>query len=120
VYAPTLYVDARFAAGARLVVSDEHAERAIYPIEGDFTVDGEPVAPGNMHVLATGGAVEVRSTNPGRLLICGGAPLDGERLLWWNFVASSQDRIERAKMDWSAQRFGHVSGETEFIPLPDR
>ena len=53
------------------------------------------------------------------MLICGGAPLDGERIIWWNFVASSRSRIERAKADWSAQRFGQVPGETEFIPLPE-
>ena len=120
VYSPTLYVDANFAGGGRLVLSEEHAERAIYPIEGEFTIDGAPVPLGSMHVLATGGEVEIRAAGPGRLLICGGASLDGERLLWWNFVASSQERIERGKGNWSAQRFGHVPGETEFIPLPDR
>ncbi len=120
VYSPTLYVDARFAASSRLVLPADHAERAVYPVEGDFTIAGQPLATGNMHVLATGGDVELRAATPGFLLICGGAPLDGERLLWWNFVASSRERIERAKADWAAQRFGHVPGETEFIPLPDR
>ena len=115
-----MYVDARFSAGGRVVLSDEHAERAIYPIEGDFTVDGEAVRAGTMHVLASGGDVELRSESGGRLLICGGASLDGERLLWWNFVASTHARIERAKADWAAQRLGQVPGETEFIPLPDK
>ena len=50
----------------------------------------------------------------------GGEPMDGPRHLWWNFVASSQDRIEAAKDDWRAGRFGVVPGDaTEFIPLPD-
>jgi len=35
-------------------------------------------------------------------------------------VSSSRERIERAKDDWRAQRFGAVPGEHEFIPLPDR
>ena len=52
-----------------------------------------------MHVLATGGEVELRAASPGASLICGGAPLDGERLMWWNFVASSRERIERAKAE---------------------
>ena len=119
VYSPTLYVDARFDAGARLVLTTEHEERAVYPIEGDITVGGRPLAAGHMHVLS-GGDVELAAKYPARALICGGAPLDGERLLWWNFVASSHDRIERAKETWSAQRFGQVPGETEFIPLPER
>ena len=118
VYSPTLYVDARFAAGSRLAIPDEHVERAIYPIDGDLAIDGTPIATGQMHVLAPGGNVELSATTAARVLICGGAPLDGERFIWWNFVASTHARIERAKADWLAQRFGEVPGETEFIPLP--
>jgi redox-sensitive bicupin YhaK (pirin superfamily) len=53
-------------------------------------------------------------------MLLGGAPLDGPRHVWWNFVSSSKDRIEQAKRDWRDGRFGKVPGdETEFIPLPD-
>ena len=48
----------------------------------------------------------------------GGAPLDGARHLWWNFVSSDPARIERAARQWRLQQFGGVPGETEFIPLP--
>ncbi len=49
----------------------------------------------------------------------GGEPLDGPRHIWWNFVSSSEERIEQAKRDWREGRFGKVYGdETEFIPLP--
>ena len=118
VFSPTLYVDATFDAGAKFTLGDEHVERAIYPIEGEIAVDGDTIAPGRMHVLAPGGNVELAASSPARVLFCGGAPLDGERFLWWNFVASTHMRIERAKADWLAQRFGQVPGETEFIPLP--
>jgi redox-sensitive bicupin YhaK (pirin superfamily) len=52
-------------------------------------------------------------------LLLGGAPLDGVRHLWWNFVSSSTERIEQAKADWREGRFPQVPGETEFIPLPE-
>jgi len=119
VYAPTLYVDVRFSAGSHLTLTTEHAERAIYPISGEVAIDGEPAVNGQMHVLAEGRDVDVSAASDALVLICGGAPLDGERFLWWNFVASTHERIERAKADWAAQRFGQVPGETEFIPLPD-
>jgi hypothetical protein len=52
-------------------------------------------------------------------MLVGGAPLDGDRHIWWNFVSSSKERIERAKDDWRNGRFGKVPGdEKEFIPLP--
>ena len=119
VYAPTLYVDARLSAGSRLVVPAEHAERAIYPIEGDVAVEGHPLAVHQMHVLAPGVEIELSATSAASVLLCGGATLDGERFLWWNFVASTHERIERAKTRWAAQELGHVPGETEFIPLPE-
>jgi len=119
IYAPTLYVDARFGAGTSLRLPPEHEERAVHVAEGEVSVDGRVVTTGQMLVLPPGGAVEIVAANAARVLLCGGAPLDGERFLWWNFVASSKERIERAKADWLAQRFGHVPGETEFIPLPE-
>ena len=45
--------------------------------------------------------------------------MDGPRHIFWNFVSSSRERIEQAKADWKAGRFGTVAGdEREFIPLP--
>ena len=119
VYAPTLYVDAEFTRAATLVVPTEHEERAVQVVSGDVHIDGQPVAVGNMLVLLPGANVHITSSGPARVLLCGGAPLDGERFIWWNFVSSSQKRIEQAKADWLAQRIGQVTGETEFIPLPE-
>ena len=118
VYAPTLYVDVEFGpAGGMLVVPDEHAERAVHVAAGDVQVAGQPVPAGHLLVLGAGTATVV-AIGPARVMLCGGAPLDGARLLWWNFVAAEAARIERAKADWLGGRFGQVPGETEFIPLP--
>lgn len=119
VYAPTLYVDAEFAASGHLLLLPEHEERAVFVVSGDVRVDGELVPPQRMLVLPTGRSAEIIADRAARVLLCGGAPLDGERFLWWNFVASSKERIERAKSDWLAQSLGQVPGETEFIPLPE-
>jgi hypothetical protein len=41
--------------------------------------------------------------------------------VWWNFVSSSRERIERAKTEWRERRFPPVPGDdVEFIPLPER
>ncbi len=61
-----------------------------------------------------------RREPPARLVLVGGAPMDGPRHIWWNFVSSSKERIDQAKADWKAGRFDRVFGdETEFIPLPE-
>ena len=53
------------------------------------------------------------------LMVLGGARADGPRHIWWNFVSSSAERIEQAKADWKAGRFAKVTGDDEFIPLPE-
>ena len=62
----------------------------------------------------------VRALTPATLMLLGGAPLDGPRHIWWTFVSSSAERIERAKADWRDRRFAEVPGDEERIPLPDR
>jgi redox-sensitive bicupin YhaK (pirin superfamily) len=119
VCSPTLYVAATLESGATLPLPDEHPERAVYVVEGELAVGTRRVAPGAMAVLHPG-AASVSALAPSRFVVIGGAPLDGERHIWWNFVSSSSERIERAKADWRAGRFGLVPGdEKEFIPLPE-
>lgn len=117
---PLFYLDARFSGGASLIVSDEYQERAVYVAQGAVDLDGTRLSEGTMAVLTPGGTPLLRTDadTTARVMLLGGAPLDGERIIWWNFVSSSKDRLEQAKRDWAAQRFAAVPGETEFIPLP--
>jgi redox-sensitive bicupin YhaK (pirin superfamily) len=121
VLSPTLYVHARLEAGAEVAIDEQHEERAAYVVDGTFQCDGRMVVPGTMFVLRPRSHVVVRATTAGNLMIVGGAPLDGPRHIWWNFVSSSKDRIEKAKKEWREGRFPKVPGDDqEFIPLPDR
>ena len=120
VLSPTLYVDARLEAGARLTVDGEHVQRAVHVVEGIARIGERRIGPGVMAVLRHGAEVTVEVEGPSRLMLLGGAPLDGDRHIWWNFVSSSKERIERAKDDWRNGRFGKVPGDDkEFIPLPE-
>lgn len=116
---PTLYVSIDLEAGASLDITDEHAERALYPVSGELTLDGEALPLNTLAVLETGGRPVLRAKTASRVMLLGGAPLDGPRFIWWNFVSSSREKIEAAKQRWKDGGFGQVPGETEFIPLPD-
>ena len=118
-FSETLYCDVALSAGARLDVPLDHEERALLPVTGRLRVAGRVAEPGTMLVLRTGEPVVVEALDESRLMLLGGARLDGPRNIWWNFVSSSKERIEQAKEDWKAGRFGAVPGETEFIPLPE-
>lgn len=116
---PTLYVHAQIADGATLEVAADHGERAVYVVQGELAVDEIPVTEGQLAVLEPGTNVTLRALRAARAMLLGGEPFPTPRFIWWNFVASSQERIERAKERWERQQFPVVPGETEFIPLPN-
>ncbi|WP_062632662.1 pirin family protein [Caballeronia arationis] len=117
-FSPTLYVAAHFAADGEITLDTEHEERGVYLVEGDLSIDGTPVAECEMAVLTPGASVTLASANGAIAMLLGGAPLDGKRFIEWNFVSSSREKIEAARLAWSEQKMGHVPGETEFISLP--
>ena len=97
VLSPLFYVEARLEQGAALSLPDEHAERAAYVVDGSVCCDGEAYGPGVMLVFREDAPARIRAQEPARVMLLGGAPLDGERHIWWNFVSSSPERIERAQ-----------------------
>lgn len=121
VSSPLFYADAVLRPGAALPLPDEHEERAAYVLDGEVEAAGDRFTPGRMLVFRAGDRLALRAGSRGaRVLLLGGAAMDGPRHLFWNFVSSSRERIEQAKEDWRAGRFGTVPGdEAEFIPLPE-
>ncbi|MBN8922475.1 MAG: hypothetical protein BGP10_11775 [Rhodanobacter sp. 68-29] len=118
VYAPMYFAEARLEAGAELALPAEHAEHGVHVIEGEADWGGLSLEPGRMAVQA-GTPPPLKARRACRVMLFGGAPLDGERHLWWNFVAADPARIEQAKADWREGRFARVPGdEQDFIPLP--
>jgi redox-sensitive bicupin YhaK (pirin superfamily) len=68
-------------------------------------------------VLGAARQAPMLAVSDSRVMLIGGAS-PGERHVWWNFVSSSRDRIEQAKLDWRDGAFAPVPGDDEFIPLP--
>jgi redox-sensitive bicupin YhaK (pirin superfamily) len=119
-FSPLFYVDAAIPGGGELPLPSEHEERAAYVVSGTIECGKERAERGRMLVFAPGAAATVRAVSTARVALIGGAPIDGERHIFWNFVSSSRARIEQAKRDWREGRFPKVPGdEQEFIPLPD-
>ena len=116
----TLYADVHLGAGAQLPIEPSYEERALYTIAGDIEVAGDTFGPGQLLVLRPGDPIVVRARADARFMLFGGAPMEGPRYIWWNFVSSRLDRIEQAKEEWAQGRFDTVPGdEAEFIPLPE-
>ncbi len=120
------YADVVLAPKASLPLPDNHEDRGLYITEGSIEVAGERFESGRMMVFRPGDAITLRSGDRGaRLMLLGGETLSGPRYVWWNFVASSQDKIEAAKEawakgDWVRGRFHLPPGDDqEFTPLPE-
>jgi redox-sensitive bicupin YhaK (pirin superfamily) len=116
---PMLCMDVALSKDATWQVPADYPERALYVASGEVEVAGANHAQGRLLVFPDGYLVEVRAISDSRLMVLGGEPMDGPRHIWWNFVSSSKDRIEQAKLDWKLGRFTGVPGETDFIPLPE-
>ncbi|GGJ20052.1 pirin family protein [Neoroseomonas lacus] len=121
VSSPLFYADAVLLPGARLPLPDQHEERGAYVVEGSVEVADVVFEAGRMLVFRAGDSLALTAGPRGaRLLMLGGAVMDGPRYLYWNFVASSRERLEQAKADWKGGNFPTVPGDDkEFIPLPE-
>jgi redox-sensitive bicupin YhaK (pirin superfamily) len=117
----TLFGDVHLNAGATLPIDADHEERALYVIDGTIEISGDRFEPGRLLVFKPGDKVTITAATTAHFVIVGGAPMDGPRHIWWNFVSSRKNRIEQAKAEWAAGHFGKVPGdEIEFIPLPEK
>jgi redox-sensitive bicupin YhaK (pirin superfamily) len=124
-HSDTFYMDVILAAGARFPLPDDHEDRGLYISTGSVSVAGQSFEAGQMMVFRPGDAITVVAGDRGaRLMALGGETLSGPRYIWWNFVASSQERIEAAKAEWRAERWGRgmfdlpPDDRDEYIPLP--
>ena len=120
---PIFQAELRLEPGARLALPAGWGERALYMVEGAGRLGDAAMATREMLVADDGADSLFEADTACHLMLCGGAPLDGPRHVWWNLVASDRALIERAKAEWGerplAGHFGPIPGETEHIPLPD-
>ncbi|WP_298433545.1 pirin family protein [uncultured Jannaschia sp.] len=121
------YADALLEAGAAIPLPDDHEDRGVYVMDGSIELAGETWERGQMLVFRPGDRLSLKAGPTGaRLLLLGGDTMDGPRHIWWNFVASSKDRIDAAKEAWRAGDWAHgrfqlpPGDDGEHIPLPDR
>ncbi|MEM9060259.1 MAG: pirin family protein [Pseudomonadota bacterium] len=123
-FSDMFYGDVALEAGAALPLPDDHEDRGLYVIEGTVKIGSDTFESGQMMVFRPGDRITVRALTDARLMILGGETLNGPRYIWWNFVASSHEKIEAAKEAWREGDWQHgrfqlpPNDRAEFIPLP--
>ncbi len=116
VFTPLIGLDlaARDVARTTLPLDAGH-EHAALVLRGAATIAGEALKPGTLLELGLGrDRVAIELAADSQVLLLGGEPFGAPPLLWWNFVARTQDELEQALADWNggSARFGPVPGAT--------
>ena len=117
-FSPMFYLAVEMEPGSRLELPFEHEERGVYAVAGEIDVEGFPLHAHHLAVVPPDTSVHITARTAARVMLLGGAGLDGDRHIWWNFVASSRELIDEAAARWESGGFAQVPGETEWIPLP--
>ncbi|GAL87243.1 pirin-like protein [Sporocytophaga myxococcoides] len=122
VYSPLYLLELKTTvSGAKLSIGNVlFGESAMYILEGSVSSEGNNFGPKQILVAKDASLCEFEMGENTTIYIFGGEPFDEERFIYWNFVASDKDTIERAKEDWKEMRFPKIKGETDFVPLPVR
>ncbi|MFT3770280.1 MAG: pirin family protein [Minicystis sp.] len=112
-------IDVRLDTKAVFEIPSTDEERAIYVVDGEVSAGSRSFTRHRLLVSAPGAAVRVVAERPSRVVVIGGAPLDGKRFMDWNFVSSSRARLDAARAAWRAQTFPRIPGDDrEHIPYP--
>jgi redox-sensitive bicupin YhaK (pirin superfamily) len=120
IFSPMFYLAVEMEPGASIELPPEYEQRGVYAVDREVLVAGEALPAQHCAVLAEDATVRLEATTGARVMLFGGTGMDGDRKIWWNFVASSRALIDAASERWREQRFPPIPGETDFIPLPER
>jgi redox-sensitive bicupin YhaK (pirin superfamily) len=119
-FAQTLYAEYHLLAGQSAAVPEDVEELAVYAVDAKLKVDGEILPPRHLALL-TVGSHHIHAESHTRAVVIGGQSL-GKRYMWWNFVSSKKERIQKAMDDWKQKRFGAVyqdNGTPTSLPESD-
>jgi redox-sensitive bicupin YhaK (pirin superfamily) len=117
-FTQTLYAEYHLHAGQSVAVPADVEELAVYSVDSKLKVDDEILAPRRLALL-TAGSHQIHAENHTRAVFIGGQSL-GKRYMWWNFVSSRKERIQKAMDDWKQGHFGAVYDDNGTpAPLPE-
>lgn len=114
-----VFVEIKIKTNNILELPDDIEEIAVYLLSGQLEVKDRIVSAGEMLVLSNKSKLIIKAIENCHCILLGGDTMNERRYLWWNFVASDLQLIEKAKKNWVNKKFiMPVDDANEFIPLP--
>lgn len=119
VHSPLFMVDIKTTEPYSLDINGQlKGEIGICIVKGGIKACEHEVAAGNMLVSKIDGQCAIEIEPGSHLLLFGGEPFNEERFIYWNFVATSKEKLEMAKARWRNKTFPKVPGDDTYVPLP--
>lgn len=120
VYSKLYLLEIKSTAKQTVKIGNElYGESGLYILEGSIESDGNVYQPKQLLVANDASLCEFTIEANSTIYIFGGEPFPEERLIDWNFVATSKELIEAAKQKWIEQKFEKIKGdEIDFVPYP--
>lgn len=119
VYSKLFMVDIK-TKESRALNTDKNlkGEIGLYVLEGAIDACGERVEKGHLLVAKEDDNCRFQLTENSHVILFGGEPFAEKREIYWNFVASTKERIEAAKDRWRDRQFPEMPNDSGYIPLP--
>ncbi|WP_278022066.1 pirin family protein [Flavobacterium ginsengisoli] len=120
VYSPLYFIEIKSKEAQKINIGkDLFGESGLYILEGSIKNGEHTYDPRQILITTEASLCEFEIVANSTVYIFGGEPFPEEHFIFWNFVSSDKNLIEKAKIDWTNQTFPKVPGETEFVPLPE-
>jgi redox-sensitive bicupin YhaK (pirin superfamily) len=94
-------------------------EYALYVVSGKLDVNQTTVQQHEMIVFEQNSEIEAHFDENSLFVLIGGEVFLEPRYIFWNFVSSNKEKIEKAKVAWSNGTFPQVPGDHDNAPLPE-
>jgi redox-sensitive bicupin YhaK (pirin superfamily) len=120
VYSPLYFIEIKSKEAKKINIGQHlSGESGLYILDGSIKNGEHTYDPRQILITTESSLCEFEIAANSTVYIFGGQPFPEEHFIFWNFVSSDKNLIEKAKIDWTNQTFPKVPGETEFVPLPE-
>lgn len=124
VHSPLFFLEINSTGSQKVNIGGElFGEVAMYVLEGTVTVDGQVFGGKQLLIAKDAKLCEFEMSDSATVYLFGGEPFPEERYIFWNFVNSDKEVIEKATENWHQQNheaFPLVPGDTDdYVPLPE-
>lgn len=120
VHSPLYMLEIHSDDGCEVRIGEHlYGEVGLYILRGEVH-EGEDVLGAKQILVAKEPSLCTFTLAPGTTVyLFGGEPFPEERFIYWNFVATSVERLERAKQRWREHAFPVIDGETAPVVMPE-